>query len=389
MWLAKIKDIAKFLSAYVVSSVLKRTRKYKDVWIITERRAEAKDNGYHFFCYIRENYPEQKVYYAIDKHSKHLEKIVPPGNAVAFNGFRHYVLALAATRLIGAFLPCGIPDSICFYKFPKLITGKKVFLQHGITMDNIPSLSAACSKVDLFICGAEPEYDFILKNFGYKEEQIAYTGFARYDALMDCRPEKMILLMPTWRQYLPNQTFSSGNEDARKDIIKSEYFQALHKLICNQELESCLKKSGYKLLFYPHHETQWMLDCFLPKNDCVILAREKEYDVQQLLKKCALLITDYSSVAFDVAYMRKPIVYYQFDQEQYHHLHYPKGYYEYERDGFGPVETTVSGLVHRVICAININCEMEEKYKQRADGFFTYHDQENCKRIYAAIQNLG
>ena len=38
-------------------------------------------------------------------------------------------------------------------------------------------------------------------------------------------------------------------------------------------------------------------------------------DVQAIYARCALLVTDYSSVAFNVAYLDGPVVYYQFDRE--------------------------------------------------------------------------
>ena len=60
---------------------------------------------------------------------------------------------------------------------------------------------------------------------------------------------------------------------------------------------------------------------------------------------CALLVTDYSSVFFDVAFLRKPVVYYQFDEEEFRKYHYQKGYFDFRRDGFGPVCTTQEALL--------------------------------------------
>ena len=41
----------------------------------------------------------------------------------------------------------------------------------------------------------------------------------------------------------------------------------------------------------------------------IIPASWREYDVQDLLMRCSLLITDYSSVFFDAGYMEKPVIY--------------------------------------------------------------------------------
>lgn len=48
-------------------------------------------------------------------------------------------------------------------------------------------------------------------------------------------------------------------------------------------------------------------------------------------------VTDYSSVAMDVAYLGKPVVYYQFDYERFRTFHLEEGYFHYEEDAFGPI----------------------------------------------------
>ena len=54
----------------IISIFYKNNEKYKDIWLISERGTEAKDNGYWMFKYIRENHPEINVYYLIDKNYK-------------------------------------------------------------------------------------------------------------------------------------------------------------------------------------------------------------------------------------------------------------------------------------------------------------------------------
>ena len=48
----------------------------------------------------------------------------------------------------------------------------------------------------------------------------------------------------------------------------------------------------------------------------------KFFDYQKILIKSSLLITDYSSVFFDFSYMKKPIIYTQFDYELHRKVHY-------------------------------------------------------------------
>lgn len=374
----KIRDVIKFVIAYIWSMGLKK----KDIWIVTERRAECKDNGYYFFRYMREKFPDKHVYYAIDKESDHIAKIESYHNLLYFNSLKHYAYALAATKLIGAFLPVGIPDSICFYKFSQLIKGKKIFLQHGITKENIKSLHYENTKASLFICGGKPEARFVEKEFGYPDGSVKYTGFCRYDGLIDQKQGEFILFMPTWRQWLPSSSFHS--EDTA--ITESVYLERINFLLRDKKLHHILREKGLKLFFYPHHELQCYLNMFEEKySDNIIIASEKDYDVQKLLLECKCLITDYSSVAFDVAYMKKPVIYYQFDEEEYYEKHYPRAYFSYEEMGFGKKCNVEEEVIEELQKIIMGNYVMELCYQKRVENFFTYIDQKNCERVYDAI----
>ncbi|WP_257940879.1 DegT/DnrJ/EryC1/StrS family aminotransferase [Bacteroides muris (ex Fokt et al. 2023)] len=66
-----------------------------------------------------------------------------------------------------------------------------------------------------------------------------------------------------------------------------------------------------------------------------MIASWEKYDIQELLKSSAIMITDYSSVFFDMIYMKKPIIFYQFDEEKYRKYQYGEGYFDYHHNAFG------------------------------------------------------
>src|SRR5690554_2234410 len=69
-----------------------------------------------------------------------------------------------------------------------------------------------------------------------------------------------------------------------------------------------------------------------------IKVKKFPYNYQQAFREGNLLVTDYSSVAFDFAYLREPVVYAQFDSDKiYRSYTYNKGYFSYVDGGFGPV----------------------------------------------------
>ena len=129
-------------------------------------------------------------------------------------------------------------------------------------------------------------------------------------------------------------------------------------------------------------------DLFESQSNCITVAKTQDYEVQTLLKESAMLITDYSSVAFDTAYMGRPVCYYHFDYDDYRKTQHPEGYFSYVDDGFGPVLTDSEALVSAVCSLIENDFENPSPYKERAERFFDLKDSENCKRNFEAVQNL-
>lgn len=382
--LCYLLDLFKLIIAKLISPILKVNKSNRDIWIVGERKSEAKDNGYHLFKYIRENHPEKKAYYVIDKESSDLEKIESLGNVIYYDSFKHYLYYIMSTKLVCAHLGGCVPDSPICWKFHEheMKNKKKVFIQHGITKELIPSLMYENTNADLFVCGAEPEYEFVKNKFGYPDGNVQYLGFARFDNLHENTTKNQILVMPTWRQWIPSSTWKSENlEKCREIFLKSEYFDRYNSLINNQELIDLLEQYNLELIFYPHYEMQVYVDLFKTQSDRVVIARKDDYDVQQLLKESKILITDYSSVAFDFAYMRKPVIYYQFDNDIYYKGHYQKGYFDYEKHGFGPVVYECKNIVQELNNLLNKQ-NQENNYNDRYEQFFPLYDKDNCERIY-------
>lgn len=349
-------------------------------WIISERGDDARDNGYVFYEYIRKYHPEIKVAYIIKSDSADFSKVNSIGNTIEYGSFKHYMALVKAKYLVSSHIMGFTPNPGFFVMLDKkinylkfIVPGKKVFLQHGIIKDYIKGLCYPTTKVDVFICGAKPEFEYILNNYNYPKGVVNYTGLARYDKLLPYTEHKQILVMPTWRKWL--------NSYSIDEFKKSDYYLKYQSLINNEKLNKVLIEYGYTLVFYPHYEMQKFLPTFSAP-ESVRLASIKDYDVQKLLKESELLITDYSSVYFDMAYMNKPIVFYQFDQEHFFAEHYQRGYFD--ESAFGIVTGYEDIVVNTVIKHIKKMLD-NTQYKIKEKEFFTYRDDENCKRIFNVI----
>lgn len=342
-------------------------------WVLIERGEDARDNAYFFYKYLKRNHPEKKVYYIIDKKSPDYYKV--KDDAVSLGSLKNYWVIAAAEKIISTHCYTGFPDITSrLFRFLRL-NKKYYFLQHGVTKDDIPLLHYDKTGVQLFICGARPEYDYIREKFGYPTGFVQYTGFARYDSLHDFKTKRQILIMPTWRKYISDE----------KEFLESEYYHQWNRVLADPKLAQYLRENELMILFYPHFEVQKYLNWFQPASDSIILADFAHFDVQTLLKESLLLITDYSSVFFDFAYMRKPMVYFQFDQEEFFSKHYNRGYFSYTRMGFGPVEDSVDSVINAIIQCADNGFTPKIEYLNRIETFFPLYDKKNCERIYQCI----
>ena len=374
-----LKDTGKMLLCTPFGLLTRKMR--GNIWIITERPDQARDNGYCFFKYLGEEHPEQEVYYIIDPNSKDYQKVAAIGKTIPFDSWKHYfyycLSQIHISAHVGGCNPNGNPVA---KRLKNILKIKDVFLPHGVSYGISEFCLAKYAKLDLFICSGKPEYDNVLANYGYVPEQVAYTGFPRLDGWHHITVDsKQIVLMPTWRLYL------AQNPDTI--IEETSYFKAYSGLLRNRKLHELLAEYDLKLIFYLHHNMQKYAYAF--QTDCPnieIVYHNDQYDIQELLKSSALLITDYSSVHFDFAYMNKPVIYYQFDREEFFSKQYEHSSFDAEKDGFGPVATNEEDLLRDLSKAFENAFRVEAKYHSRMRAFYELYDEHNCERVYNAIK---
>ena len=91
------------------------------------------------------------------------------------------------------------------------------------------------------------------------------------------------------------------------------------------------------------------------------------------------MITDYSSVNFDFAYLKKPVIYYQYGND-YHFE--GEALIDDEISTFGDIIDDEDILTEKIIEYIDNDCKMEDKYVSRVLKFFKFNDKNNSKRVY-------
>jgi CDP-glycerol glycerophosphotransferase (TagB/SpsB family) len=368
-----------------------RPFKRREIWIFSDKLTEAGDNGEVFYKYVSKKDIAAKKYFLINKDSPHFDRINKIARTLEFTSLQYKLLFLLSDKIISSqasnFVVNAFGSSQKYYN--DLYNHKFIFLQHGVIKHDLSSwLNRIDKNIDLFVTSAEPEYKSILENdYFYTKEEVKLTGLPRFDKL-DNKPQKQILLMPTWRKYLSTPMDKHGKRRSDESFIESEYYQRYNSFINDPKLLELLSGYNYKLKFCLHPGLIQNAP-FFEENSFVSIPKEI-CNYSEEFSKSRLLITDYSSVEFDFAYLRKPIIYFQFDYDEFFNLHtVQKSYFDYEKDGFGPITTTNRVLIESLRTNFEHNFKLENKYKGRIDSFFKYRDKGNCERVYSKLLEIG
>ena len=193
--------------------------------------------------------------------------------------------------------------------------------------------------------------------------------------------------MPTWRKYLSTPSDNDPEVNVVVDNFQeSAFFKFYNKLLNDARLITAAEKYGYTICFMPHPNIMNNLEMFDHNPAVKFFGTEKPY--REIYAESNLVMTDYSSSIMDFAYLRKPLIYCHFDQEEFFagdHV-YVKGYFEYERDGFGEVTYDLESLVDLFIEYMKNDCQLKDVYRERMDKFFAFQDRNNCERLYQRLK---
>lgn len=362
----------------------------KEIWLICEDKNEARDNGFCFFKFLNENKPDIVSYYAINPKSGDYAKVKATGKTVTYGSIFHWMLYFACRFNISS-QKAGKPNVAVGYVLERLgiLKSKFIFLQHGITLSRAEWLFYENTRMRLFICGAKPEYDYVKELFGYPEDNVKYLGFTRFDDYFTVKPNtKQIVLMPSWREWIGSKNeFSTVYEDT-SDFTNTEYYQKYQSLINNSRLTAFLEKNDLTLYFYPHRNMQKFIDNFSTSSNNIKIVDNKNSDIRKLLTESAVMITDYSSVALDFAYMKKPVIYYQFDEKRFREAQYAEGYFSYRNAGLGKVFTEEADVVEYLEEIYSNDCAVSQEFLSAHEEFFPLWDDQNCERTYACLKGM-
>ena len=382
--------IARFCKS-IISKLIR-----KPIWLFADRFDRADDNAEALYSYVVKNASDQVMpIFIINKKSPDYGRVKQFGGKVlAAGGWWHKLAYLLSECVCSSqadeWMIRPFREFSALYQ-DQIYNKKFIFLQHGITQNDVSNLLNKYNKnISLFVTASRDEYKSIIEYpYYYTKDEVKLTGFPRFDRLSnEC--EKVISIMPTWRSYLVGSVDqSTGKRTLKAGFSDSTFYDMYQSLLSNPLLFDAAERNGYRICLVMHPNMTAAISQFAPDSRLQILPSDTSY--REVFSKSALIVTDYSSVAFDFAYLRKPVVYFQKDYEEFfsgaHTLN--KGYFDYSKNGFGEQVFDIETLIKVINEYIRSDCKIKEKYLRRIDSTFPFSDRSNSERVYLAMLEKG
>ena len=202
--------------------------------------------------------------------------------------------------------------------------------------------------------------------YGWRNENIIKMNLPRWDKynvyeIFSTKKEKSIFIMFTWRQLEENKN------------ISKDYINNILNLINNKLLIEILQKRKITLFFCLHHKL-FELKSKLSYNKYITYIEENQ--ISDILSKTSLLITDFSSIIFDLIYRNKPYIIFIPDSN-YTNIkdNYNKDYIQLIKDmkegkiNFKNIYFSINNTIKKIIYYINKDFQLEKSLKIFYDNF--------------------
>ncbi|HKL99739.1 MAG TPA: bifunctional glycosyltransferase family 2 protein/CDP-glycerol:glycerophosphate glycerophosphotransferase [Mobilitalea sp.] len=380
------RALAKFL---YIHRFLKKS--VKDNWVFCESffGKNYSDSPKYIYEYLSANYPgEFKFIWVIDKKKTHIP-------------YRHVKVKRFSIRYCYYLARCK------YYVFngrqPEWARKRKgnVFLQtwHGTPLKRLvfdqEDISSATSRYKKQTYRQSRAWDYLIAPNGYSSEifrrcflynkVMLETGYPRNDILHDKnreqvaakikdklgipRDKKTILYAPTWRD---DEYYSKGR----------------YKFALQLDLRKLKEKLGkdYVILLRTHYFIADSLDTSGLEDFAFNLS--KYDDIAELYLISDILITDYSSVFFDYANLRRPMLFFMYDLEKYRDV--LRGFYiNIEEELPGPLLFTSDEVIEAINNIDTVTKDYEDKYKLFYDKFCAWEDGNASQKVAEAVFNLN
>lgn len=322
----------------------------------------------------------KNIYYIIDKNSPQINNVSDKYRRkfIYKYTFKHYLAFFSAKALIGTESPGHAIELRVANKYAaqRIYNDnfKYVFLQHGVMyMVSLDSAgrsffrkNGGMPKNSKIVVSSKEEADHFINLAGFNEEDLYITGLPKYDKNEWNKDADKIVIMPTWRPWEYNLV--------RSDINNSPYYKLIKEIV-----EAVPEDMKDKIILMPH---PLILDN-LKKSDLskYIL---KNFIYNEVLKDTKVLITDYSSIAYDAFYRGSNVIFY-WKEKDYCMEQYCGHLMLNEDNAFGKI--CYNGKELKEIIEEEYNSKQKDIYLRRYKRIVEFDDNKNTERLIEFLKS--
>ena len=362
-------------------------------WIFSDKLSNPIDSAYSIAKALigNDEFSKERItpFYLVDGRHALRARLPEKLRTVRYLSLRHRLLFLAAEVCVTS--EDGYAPLAPLAPYSDISARQiKVSSLHGIVHHDLSGLYGRdSSDFNLMLTGVRREAEYERSGlWGYAPENVVCTGLPRWDDRENA-PARKICFAFTWRTSLVESSDPVTKEYRYGALLEdSEYRKHLNSLLANPTLRELASRQGYTIEFLPHPLMRGAMSFFEIPNHIHVVPEDTPYE--DVYREASILVTDYSSVAMDMAYLGKPVVYYQFDHDAFYATQgYTESYFSWKADGFGPVTTDEDSTVAAIAGILDAGCRRAPEYECRAKAFFPPADKLNgfraCRAIFARI----
>lgn len=369
--------------------------RFQDAWVFIDRDENADDSAEHMYRWMATHHPEVNCWFLLNPGTPDWLRLEKEGFRLVSPGLRRKLLLLNSKYIISShaqYMNAGFDSKL----YGDMMSWRYVFLQHGVIKDDLSHWLGELG-FDIFVTSSPAEHESVVGNdtaYQYTDREVYRTGLLRHDRLLrmaaavDHKDIDVILVMPTWRGGLVDQR-AEKYADLLEAFAASEYVRVWSGFLRNPDVHALCARYGKRIVFMPHANVAPFVDAFdLPSH--VEIATSNNTSIQKLFSESAALVTDYTSVAFTFALLRRTVFYYQYDRDDFFSggHNWREGYFDFERDGFGPVVYDEKALIAALGRFLANDSRPDRAYLERMVNAMPETDGKSCERLFDVIANI-
>lgn len=260
-------------------------------------------------------------------------------------------------------------DSVSMAEDKDIAAYKEKFYKNAMTWDYLIAQNDFSAKIFRSAFGFEKN----MLTIGYPRNDVLigknnenYIAFLKKELSLP-KDKKIILYAPTWRD---NEFYSSGKYkfnphmdfDLLKEKLSDEYCMIVkyHYLV-----KDLIDWSPYKGFIYDF---------------------DLNYDISLLYLAADLLITDYSSVMFDYSILKRPMLFYCYDYDNYKD-NLRGFYFDFEKEAPGPISYKTQELIEDILQYDRV--KYIKQYERFSDKYNKAENGTACKEICSLIEKIN